>query len=221
LDQQFRISTVEISQTVPVDKPAPAVRDRLPNRRPAETMAFERGNLNYHMTVGLYPDGRVGEIFLSAEHSNSLLDALTHDAAILASLALQFGCPLDTIRHAIKRDSRGEAASPIGADGLVDLMSQKPAPLAEPIEISKFWKDRRRDTAIVVSLNSYERHNLVNVREHFVGSDGCMRPTTKGLSMVVRRLPELSRAIRHALERARELDLLPEEATSGDQGEST
>jgi hypothetical protein len=100
-------------------------------------------------------------------------------------------------------------------------MTQKPAPLAEPIEISKFWKNRRRDTAIVVSLNSYEGHNLVNLREHFVGSDGCMRPTTKGLSMVVRRLPELSRAIRHALERARELDLLPEEAASDDQGEST
>jgi hypothetical protein len=33
---------VEISQSGPVDKPAPAVRDRLPNRRPAITSAFER-----------------------------------------------------------------------------------------------------------------------------------------------------------------------------------
>ena len=67
------------------------------------------------MTIGLYPDGRVGEIFLSAEHANSLLDVLAHDAAILASLALQYGAPLDEIRHALKRDSRGVAASPIGA----------------------------------------------------------------------------------------------------------
>jgi len=37
------------------------------------------------------------------------------DAAILASLALQYGAPLDEIRHALKRDVRGEAASPIGA----------------------------------------------------------------------------------------------------------
>ena len=36
------------------------------------------------------------------------------DAAILASLALQYGCPLDDIRHALKRDIRGEASSPIG-----------------------------------------------------------------------------------------------------------
>jgi hypothetical protein len=92
-------------------------------------------------------------------------------------------------------------------------MSQKPAPIAE-IEIGKFWKNRRRDTAIVVSLSAYEGHNLVNVREHFIGRDGCMRPTTKGLAMVVRRLPEFSNAIRKALEKARELNLLPEEGGS-------
>jgi hypothetical protein len=93
-------------------------------------------------------------------------------------------------------------------------MSAKPPPLTEPIEIGKFWKNRRRDTAIVVSLSAYEGHNLVNVREHFIGSDGCMRPTTKGLAMVVRRLPEFANAIRRALEKARELDLLPEEGGS-------
>jgi len=90
-------------------------RNRLPNRRASETIAFERDNLNYHMTIGLYPDGRIGEIFLNAEHANSLLDVMAHDAAILASLALQFGCPLDAIRHALKRDSSETAASPIGA----------------------------------------------------------------------------------------------------------
>jgi hypothetical protein len=90
-------------------------RDRLPNRRPAETFAFERDRSRYEMTVGYYPDGRPGEIFLNADRADSLLDVLTSDAAIIASIALQFGCPLDAIRHALKRDSRGAAASPIGA----------------------------------------------------------------------------------------------------------
>ena len=93
------------------DRPA---RDRLPNRRTSQNIAFGRDNLNYQMTIGLYPDGRVGEVFLNAEHANSLLDVLAHDAAIMASLALQFGCPLDTLRHALKRDAQGIAASPIG-----------------------------------------------------------------------------------------------------------
>jgi hypothetical protein len=90
-------------------------RNRLPNRRPAETIAFERDGARFEMTAGFYPDGRLGEVFLNADRANSLLDFLMSDAAILASLALQYGAPLDEIRHALKRDVRGEAASPIGA----------------------------------------------------------------------------------------------------------
>jgi len=89
-------------------------------------------------------------------------------------------------------------------------MTAKPPPLAGPIEW-KLWKNRKRDSAIVVSLSAYEETNIVNVREHFIGSDGIMRPTTKGIAMSVRRLPELSRAVRLALEKARALNLLPED----------
>lgn len=96
----------------PADKPD---RDCLPNRRPALSTSFERDGARFEMTIGYYPDGRAGEIFLNADRANSLLDFLMSDAAILASLALQYGCPLDDIRHALKRDARGVAASPIGA----------------------------------------------------------------------------------------------------------
>jgi hypothetical protein len=92
-----------------------AARKRLPNRRAAETIAFERDGSQYQMTIGYFPDGLVGEVFLNADRADSLLDVLTSDAAILASLALQHGCTLETIAHALKRDSRGVAASPIGA----------------------------------------------------------------------------------------------------------
>ena len=90
-------------------------RRRLPNRRPAETLAIERDNLHLCMTTGHFPDGTIGEVFLTASPLNSLLDALVSDAAICISIALQFGAPLDTIRHALRRDSRGEVASLIGA----------------------------------------------------------------------------------------------------------
>jgi hypothetical protein len=96
----------------PIGKPA---RERLPNKRACETIAFERDGSQYQMTVGFYADGRAGEIFLNHDRSDSLLDVLTSDAAILASLALQHGCTLETIAHALKRDSRGVASSPIGA----------------------------------------------------------------------------------------------------------
>jgi transcriptional coactivator p15 (PC4) len=86
-----------------------------------------------------------------------------------------------------------------------------PTDLPEPIEVAKWWKSRRRDIAVVVSLRHYEGNNLVDVREYFTDQAGCMKPSTRGLAMVVRRLPEFSRALRLALEKARALNLLPEE----------
>jgi hypothetical protein len=103
---------MQIIESAEAIKPA---RERLPNKRACETIAFERDGSHYQMTVGFYPDGRPGEIFLNHDRSDSLLDVLTSDAAILASLALQHGCTLETIAHALKRDGRGIAASPIGA----------------------------------------------------------------------------------------------------------
>ena len=89
-------------------------RNRLPNRRAAETIGFEHAGAQYQCTAGYFPDASLGEVFLNHARSDSLLDVLAHDAAILASLALQFGCPLDAIRHALKRDAQGTAVSPIG-----------------------------------------------------------------------------------------------------------
>src|SRR5438552_5896931 len=106
---------MDIGQNSPADKPARAVRDRLPNRRSAVTTSFQRDGARFEMTAGYYPDGRPGEIFLRADRANSLLDFLMSDAAILASLALQYGAPLDEIRHALKRTTSGQPASPIGA----------------------------------------------------------------------------------------------------------
>jgi hypothetical protein len=105
---------MDISQPAPANKPEINARERLPNRRPAITTTFQRDGACFEMTAGYYPDGRIGEIFLNSDRANSLLDFLMSDAAILASLALQYGAPLDEIRHALKRDVRGDAASPIG-----------------------------------------------------------------------------------------------------------
>jgi hypothetical protein len=106
---------MDIGENQLLDKSPRAVRGRLPNRRCAISTSFERDGASFEMTAGYYPDGRVGEVFVNADRANSLLDFLMSDAAILASLALQYGAPLDEIRHALKRDGRGQAASPIGA----------------------------------------------------------------------------------------------------------
>jgi hypothetical protein len=90
------------------------MRKHLPNRRLSENVEFERDGARYRMAVGYFPDGGVGEIFLNADRTDSLLDVLVNDAAILVSLALQHGVPLYKLAHAMKRDSSGTASSPIG-----------------------------------------------------------------------------------------------------------
>ncbi len=89
-------------------------RQRLPNRRLSETFELEVAGLRYTCTVGRFDDGRIGELFLNNHKSNSSADSNARDSAIAASLALQFGCPLDTLRRALLRDAHGNASTPLG-----------------------------------------------------------------------------------------------------------
>ena len=73
-------------------------RQRLPNRRVSWTFAVECSGLAYTATVSRFADGRIAEIFLSNTKPSSQSDVNARDSAVAASLALQFGCPLETLR---------------------------------------------------------------------------------------------------------------------------
>jgi ribonucleoside-diphosphate reductase alpha chain len=97
-------------------------RERLPDRRFAETWNLEVAGQNYACTIGRWPDGRIGEVFLSSSlKAGSAADTAARDAAIACSVALQFGADLEVIRRALCRDSRGNASGPLGA--ALDLLS--------------------------------------------------------------------------------------------------
>jgi hypothetical protein len=91
-----------------------STRETLPNRREREGFDFEHAGVKYTACVGRFNDGRVGEIFLSTTKAGTDVDAIARDAALLFSLAVQHGCPLETIRAALSRDNRGEAAGALG-----------------------------------------------------------------------------------------------------------
>jgi len=92
-----------------------AQRQRLLNRRPSETVRFCWRGMDYTATTGRFPDGRLAEIFLSGGKLNTDSDAIARDGGVIASIALQFGAEVETLREALRRDSRGAAASPLGA----------------------------------------------------------------------------------------------------------
>jgi hypothetical protein len=57
----------------------------------------------------------VAELFLNYAKTGTAIETQAHDAAVTVSLALQYGVPLDVLRHAVKRNANGSAAGPIGA----------------------------------------------------------------------------------------------------------
>ena len=89
-----------------------AQRRRLLNRRPSETFGFRRRDLDYTATTGRFPNGRLAEIFLSGGRMNTDSDAIARDGGVVASIALQFGAKVETLRGALLR---GAAASAFGA----------------------------------------------------------------------------------------------------------
>ena len=72
-------------------------RRRLPNERAAVTHKFEISGHEGYITVGLYPDGQPGEIFLKMAKEGSTVSGLMDTLATSVSLALQYGVPLKDV----------------------------------------------------------------------------------------------------------------------------
>jgi hypothetical protein len=83
-----------------------ANRERLPNRRAGEMLDFGHGGRKWTATISRFPDGRIAEIFLNAEKGSNVAD-LAREAAIVASLAMQHGCDIATLRHSIESTGAG------------------------------------------------------------------------------------------------------------------
>jgi hypothetical protein len=99
------------------------MRTPLPNRRMHETIRFRHWNMKYIAGLGrASASAPISEVFLNVGKTGEQAETLARDSAVLLSLALQHGVPLETIGHALTRNADGTASGPIGA--LVDLMEK-------------------------------------------------------------------------------------------------
>ncbi len=71
-----------------------AARRRLPLTRKALVHRFTVGGTKGYIRAGMYPDGTLGEIFVTVAKEGSTLSGVMDCFAILLSLALQSGIPL-------------------------------------------------------------------------------------------------------------------------------
>jgi ribonucleoside-diphosphate reductase alpha chain len=98
-------------------------RERLPNRRTSTAFEIELNGLRFTASVSRFADGRIAEIFLQNHKPGSQSDANARDAAVAASLALQFGCPLQVLQRAVLRDSQSGTSTPLGK--AIDIIAQE------------------------------------------------------------------------------------------------
>ncbi len=80
--------------------PAPSRRPNrrhLPEERQSVTHKFRVGEQEGYVTVGLFDDGRPGEVFITISKEGSTIRGLMDSVAVLTSLALQYGVPLEDL----------------------------------------------------------------------------------------------------------------------------
>lgn len=96
-------------------------RDALPPRRESDVYRFDHGKTRFFGSVSRYPDGRPAEVFLDAGKIGSEVQHVARDGAVVLSLALQHGAPIETIRDAMTRLDDGSPAGPLGR--FVDMVA--------------------------------------------------------------------------------------------------
>ncbi|MGY3472452.1 TSCPD domain-containing protein [Bradyrhizobium ottawaense] len=89
------------------------LRTRLNDRRAHWLFRFECDGQSYTGGIGRFEDGRIAEVFINGTKVGTAAETNAQDAAIVASLALQHGCPIETIQHALARS--GGSAGPLAA----------------------------------------------------------------------------------------------------------
>ena len=72
-------------------------RHRLPDTRESITHKFSISGHEGYITVGLYEDSRPGEVFLTVAKQGSTLRGLLDTVAVLTSLSLQYGVPVEAL----------------------------------------------------------------------------------------------------------------------------
>lgn len=89
-------------------------REKLPPVRGGMTVQFDMFGTSIVGVGNFYPDTRLAEVFLTAGKTGTHLQIAMADSAVAASLALQYGCPAETLRSAFLRTEDNKAAGPLG-----------------------------------------------------------------------------------------------------------
>jgi ribonucleoside-diphosphate reductase alpha chain len=89
-----RPGTAAAQEEENLNAPPRAVRHKLQEERASITHKFKVGDHEGYITVGLYPDGQPGELFITMAKEGSTVSGLMDSFALAVSIALQHGVEL-------------------------------------------------------------------------------------------------------------------------------
>ena len=96
-------------------------RVELPQRRGGENFDFSVGHTSFTASIRrASPKATITEVFVNSTKIDSDVDLVMRDAAVVISIALQYGVPIAAFGSATGRNVDGKASSPIGA--ILDIL---------------------------------------------------------------------------------------------------
>jgi hypothetical protein len=102
----------ETSQQEDLSGPPAANRHRLPDERPGITHHFSIAGHEGYLTVGLYPNGQPGEIFIRMAKEGSTIAGLMECFGTVVSVSLQHGVPLKVLCEKLSHTRFEPSAGP-------------------------------------------------------------------------------------------------------------
>lgn len=106
------------------------MRRKLPARRRSQVIKFDHVHPDTGMpsphfaTIGYYDDGAIGEVFLDAGKMATDVANLARDAALILSIAMQYGVPLAEMHASVGRAENGRPHTVIGT--ALDILTAEP-----------------------------------------------------------------------------------------------
>jgi ribonucleoside-diphosphate reductase alpha chain len=101
-EQETKTALAEIEgRLAGIERPHP-YRERLPDERRSFTHKFAVADQEGYITVGLYADGRPGEIFVKINKEGSTVSGLMDAVALMTSVTLQYGVPVEDLSRKLK-----------------------------------------------------------------------------------------------------------------------
>jgi ribonucleoside-diphosphate reductase alpha chain len=95
------------------------IRKRLPKQRASITRKVNIAGHKMYLTIGLYEDGRPGELFIIMNQQGSFAAGMADSFAKMVSIGLQYGVPIETIINQL----RHMRFQPLGFTGDSDITS--------------------------------------------------------------------------------------------------